>query len=253
MAETKNPQSVPVALVTGAARRIGAAIARALHADGHSVIIHYHHSARDASELAGELNAKRPASAITACADLKNPEQMAKLVQTAVNTWQRCDLLVNNASTFYPTTVGATTNEQWEDLMTSNLKAPFFLSQSLAPELRRTGGSIINIADVNGYRPLAGHTVYCMAKAGNIMLTQSLALELAPEVRVNGIAPGAILWPEDKDKNEIAKPEVLEKIPLEKLGGAQSIVDTVRFLTKKSSYITGEIVTVDGGRILANR
>ena len=249
---TETSTSPPVALVTGAARRIGAEIVRGIHADGYRVVIHYYHSGSEASALAEELNAKRPESAATAYADLKSTEQLSILAETVLNTWQRCDLLVNNASAFYPTPVGTTTEEQWEDLMTSNLKAPYFLSQALAPELRRTGGSIINIADINGYRPLAHHTVYCAAKAGNIMLTRSLALELAPEIRVNGIAPGAILWPEDQNKTEMAKPEMLKNIPLQKLGGAESIVDTVRFLIKRSSYITGEIITVDGGKVLAN-
>lgn len=249
---TENSTSSPVALVTGAARRIGAEIARGIHADGYRVVIHYHHSGSEASALAKKLNAKRPESATTARADLKSTEQVLILAETVLNTWQRCDLLVNNASAFYPTPIGATTDEQWEDLMASNLKAPYFLSQSLATELRHTGGSIINIADINGYRPLANHTVYCAAKAANIMLTRSLALELAPKIRVNGIAPGAILWPEDQNKIEMAKPEMLKNIPLQKLGAAESIVDTVRFLIKKSSYITGEIITVDGGKILTN-
>lgn len=245
MAEDLN--TTPVALVTGAARRIGAAIVKGIHLDGYRVVIHYHNSASEALELAAELNLKRKNSALTVCADLKNSQQLLALIKEMLTTWQRCDLLVNNASSFYATPVGTTTDDQWEDLMASNLKAPYFLAQALANELRRTRGNIINISDINGFHPLPQHTVYCAAKAGNLMLTQSLALELAPEVRVNGIAPGAILWPEDQEKREVAKPEVLNAIPLRQLGGAESIVSTVRFLIGKNSYITGETIVVDGG------
>lgn len=237
----------PVALITGAARRIGKALTQALHANGHNVIIHCHNSITDANHLAEQLNRERPDSAFVIQANLNRPEAVQALAQKAQHQWQRMDVLINNASTFYPTDIGATTQQHWQDLLGSNLQAPFFLAQALADNLRRQRGCIINISDINARKPVPGHTVYCIAKAGNDMLTRSLALELAPEVRVNGIAPGAILWPQDSRQQDLVKPEKLLKIPLGTLGGTDAIVNTALFLIQQADYMTGEIIAVDGG------
>lgn len=238
------------ALVTGASRRIGASICRALHAAGYQLIMHYRTSAAEAEALANELNALRPHSVICLQADLANLEELARLAERAQEVWGRIDVLVNNASSFYPTPVGTVAEQQWDDLMASNVKAPFFLSQALANTLAQNNGCIINIADIHGERPMPNHSVYSIAKAGNVMLTKTLALELAPQVRVNGIAPGAILWPEDDAGNEKPQLAALEQIPLGTLGGAESIARTVVFLAKDSCYTTGQILAVDGGRSL---
>jgi len=240
----------PVALITGAGRRIGAEIARNLHGAGYRVLLHYRHSQSEITELVQTLNAQRKDSAHCLQADLDQIAQIRQLAQQAQVHWGRMDLLVNNASSFYPTPLGTVEESQWDQLMTSNLKAPFFLTQALTEALRESRGCIINIADIHGERPLPDHSVYSIAKAGNRMLTKSLALELAPDVRVNGIAPGAMLWPEDADGREIINPAALEKIPLHRLGGAENIARAVAFLAKADNYITGHILTVDGGRSL---
>lgn len=238
-----------VALITGGAKRIGAEIARCLHAHHFNVVIHYRHSRTAAEKLADELNDLRPNSALAAYADLHDINDINALASTAINQWQRIDALINNASWFYPTAVHNSSETDWNNLMGSNLKAPFFLSQALAPELQKQQGCIINIADIYADKPLKGHSIYCIAKAGNIMLTKSLAQELAPNIRVNGIAPGAILWPEQSDKlSDDAKQQLLNKIPLQERGQAQDIARTVLFLVKDAPYITGHILTVDGGR-----
>lgn len=240
----------PVALVTGAARRIGAETSKALHAAGFRVILHYRNSSDEAEQLARALNAQRPNSAVCLQADLNNLQQVKQLAQAALEVWGRMDLLVNNASSFYSTPLLDASESQWDELMGNNLKAPFFLAQALAPSLKEHRGNIINIADIHGQRPLADHSIYSIAKAGNIMLTKTLALELAPEVRVNGIAPGACLWPEDETGTVLIQPEALEKIPLKSLGGAENIARAVVFLARENSYITGHILAVDGGRSL---
>lgn len=242
--------TTPVALVTGAARRIGSEISKALHEAGYHVLLHYRNSADEAAQLAQTLNDSRPNSAICLRADLNNAEQVKQLAQQALAQWNRIDLLVNNASSFYPTPLSSASEDQWDDLMGSNLKAPFFLAQGLASTLAKNSGCIINIADIHGHKPMPNHTIYSIAKAGNIMLTKSLALELAPAVRVNGIAPGAMLWPEDAQGHMQVKPEALNPIPLQALGGAHSIARAVLFLAEKDSYITGHILTVDGGKSL---
>ncbi|MBU2984876.1 pteridine reductase [Saccharophagus degradans] len=240
----------PVALITGGARRIGATIATTLHNAGFNIVLHYNRSASEAEQLAAQLNNLRADSVICLQAQLSHTPSVNKLAEAALAKWQRCDVLINNASSFYPTPVGTATEQHWDDLFASNAKAPFFLAQALAPQLKAVQGSIINIADIHAYRPLAQHTIYCMAKAANIMLTQSLACELAPEVRVNGIAPGAIMWPEDKNGNEIENPTRLATIPAKKIGGPQAIADAVLFLVEKAGYCTGEIIKVDGGASL---
>lgn len=240
-----------VALITGAARRIGAAIAKKLHAQGADVVIHYRQSAQDALQLCKALNAMRPNSAVALAADLSDIGAVTALAKESVEAWGRLDILINNASSFYPTTIGQSSPEQWQDLFDSNLKAPFFLAQALADELKKNHGCIINMADIHADRPLKEHTIYCCAKAGNTMLTKSLARELAPEVRVNGIAPGAIMWPEESLSSS-AKNEIVERTALKRAGNEIDIADTVNFLVNHAPYITGQIIPVDGGRTLSN-
>lgn len=239
----------PVALITGGARRIGAAIARELHQAGYNIVLHYRNSAEEADSLAHELNQLRPNSVRPLATELSELAALQQLAQHALNIWGRVDVLINNASAFYPTPLGNVTEAQWDDLMGSNLKAPFFLAQALTEELTENSGCIINIADIHAQRPLKEHPVYCAAKAGNIMLTQALARELAPHVRVNGIAPGAILWPEQENNlPEADKQNILKKIPLDRQGSPDDIARTVLFLVQDAPYITGQIIAVDGGR-----
>ncbi len=239
----------PVALLTGAARRIGATTARTLHAAGYRVVIHYRSSRQDAEMLCDELNTRRPESAVALQADLGQVKEIEQLAQNALKQWGRIDALINNASSFYPTPVGKANEDQWNDLMGSNLKAPFFLAQALAAPLRKTRGAIITIADIHADRPLKNHPIYCAAKAGNVMLTKSLARELAPEVRVNGISPGAILWPEQEAAlDDNSKADILDRVPLKRPGESRDIADTILFLLTKAPYITGQIIAVDGGR-----
>jgi len=234
------------ALVTGAARRIGATIAETLHDAGMNVVIHYRHSGDDANALADRLNGRRSDSSITAQADLLAPEGFPSLIKTA-EQWGGLDLLVNNASSFYPTPVGEADEGHWDELIGSNLKGPFFLSQAATPSLQAREGQIINIVDIHGYRPLARHPIYSMAKAGLMMLTRSLAGELAPSVRVNGIAPGAILWPE-QNMDATTQETILDRIPLARSGRPEDIANTVLFLVRDAPYINGQIIPVDGGR-----
>jgi len=248
------PTSSPkVALVTGAAKRIGAEIVRQLHQESFNLVIHYHQSKQAANELADELNEDRENSALCLAADLNDLTQVNNLAEQAQQHWQRMDLLVNNASSFYPTPIGETSEDDWNQLINSNLKAPFFLAQALAKKLGEYHGCIINIADIYADRPLKKHSIYSIAKAGNVMLTKTLAQELAPLVRVNGIAPGAILWPDDSHKkpedklSDDNKEKVLAKIPLQQRGQAQDIARAILYLMQ-SPYVTGQILTVDGGR-----
>ncbi len=237
----------PVAFVSGGARRIGAEICRSLHAAGFNIAIHCRHSAEDADSLAASLNAARADSASVHRADLSNHDELSILASEVQTHWGRLDALINNASSFYSTPLASATPEQWDDLMSSNLKAPFFLAQAFASDLIQSQGCIINIADIHAERPLSEHPIYCAAKAGNVMLVKSLAKDMAPEVRVNGVAPGAILWPENA-MAESDKQEMLGKIPLGKLGQAEDIARTVKFLVCDAPYISGQILSVDGGR-----
>ena len=236
-----------VALVTGASRRIGAAIVRGLHAAGYRVLLHYHRSADEARQLAEELNAERPGSILTQQADLDDTAALSGLVNRAIDAWGRLDALVNNASTFYPTPLGTVTESQWDALLGSNLKAPFFLCQAAAPQLARRQGAIVNLVDVYAERPLKDYPVYSIAKAGLAALTRSLAVELAPNVRVNGVAPGAILWPEQTDGGQ-TQADILARIPLARSGSPVDIAGAVRFLLEGAPYVTGQIIAVDGGR-----
>ncbi len=237
----------PVALITGAARRIGRQLCIRLHQQGFQVLIHCNRSIEDAEHLAAELNQQRADSVRVLQADLCDPEAVTLLAARVIEQWQRLDVLINNASSFYPTPIEETAQQDWDNLIGSNLRAPFFLSQSLAPLLSVQRGCIINLVDIHALRPLKGHCLYSVAKAGNAMLTQSLAKELAPDIRVNGIAPGAILWPESSQEEE--HEALLEKIPLGHFGDPDDIADTALFLMQQS-YITGQIIAVDGGKSL---
>lgn len=246
------PHPAPVALLTGAARRIGALTARTLHNAGYRVIIHYRRSQEEAEALAEELNRIQSDSAVALQADLTTISEVEQLAQSALAQWGRMDVLINNASSFYPTPIGQATEAHWDDLMSSNLKAPFFLAQALAPELRKQKGAIISILDIHAERPLKNHPIYCAAKAGHAMLTKSLARELAPEVRVNGVAPGAILWPEQGEfLDEQCKQNIIDRTPLGRSGKPEDIAEIILFLLKKSPYITGQIIAVDGGRSIS--
>jgi pteridine reductase len=236
-----------VVLVTGAARRIGAAIVTRLHADGALVAIHYRGSAGEAEQLAASLNERRPDSAATFQANLLNNDEIPRLVADVVAWGKRLDGLVNNASTFYPTPVGDITEQDWDDLVGSNFKAPLFLSQAAAPRLQDSRGVIVNIVDIHAQRPLRNHPVYGPAKAALAMLTRSLAKDLAPAVRVNGVSPGAILWPED-GMNDAAKETILRQVPLERAGDPDDIAGCVLYLMRDATYVTGQIIAVDGGR-----
>ena len=235
------------ALVTGGARRLGAAIARRLHAAGASVLLHYRDSATDADALAAELNAQRAGSAATVKAELLAPIAPRALVSAARDSFGRLDLLVNNASAFFPVPIGSVEASHWEELIGSNLRAPLFISQEAAPELARTGGSIVNIVDIHADRPLKGYAVYSIAKAGLAALTRSLALELAPQVRVNGVAPGAIAWPEDGQFDAEERKRIVATTPLARTGTPEDIAQAVHYLAC-APYVTGQIIAVDGGR-----
>ena len=235
------------ALITGGAARLGAATARLLHAAGAGVLIHYRRSAAAAEALRDELLSRRPGSAATVQGDLLDPASWPKLVEAATAFGGGLDILINNASSYYPTPVGSATIEQWDELFGSNARAPFFLSQAAAPELRRRRGCIVNLVDIHAERPNADHPVYCMAKAANAMMVKALARDLAPEVRVNGIAPGAAMWPEDA-LADAQKQEILKRIPMQRAAGAEQIAAAVMFMVSGPDYITGQILAVDGGR-----
>jgi pteridine reductase len=236
-----------VALVTGGARRVGAAIARRLHGAGASVVLHYRDSAADADALAAELNAVRAKSAVTVKAELLAPIAPRALVAEALQQFGGLDLLVNNASSFFPNPIGDIEPSHWEELIGSNLRAPLFISQEAAPHLAKRAGAIVNIVDIHAERPLKGYPVYSVAKAGLAALTRSLALELAPQVRVNGVAPGAIAWPDDGQFDATERARILATTPLGRIGAPEDIAQAVHFLAC-APYVTGQIIAVDGGR-----
>ena len=236
-----------VALITGAARRIGAAIASRLHDSGASVAIHYRGSEAEAQSLADTLNGVRSGSAETFRADLLDIEQLQRLVAEVLDWQGRLDVLVNNASTFYPTPVGEITEDVWEDLMGSNLKVPLFLSQAATSALKESKGTIVNLVDIHAQRPLKNHPVYGPAKAGLAMLTRALAKDLAPEIRVNGVSPGAILWPAD-GMSDAVKQSIINQVPLARPGDPDDIAGAVLYLARDARYVTGQILAVDGGR-----
>jgi pteridine reductase len=238
-----------VVLITGGAKRVGAAICRRLHRQGASLMVHYRSSAAEAQALADELNGHRPDSVSLVQGDLLDPASPEKLVAATVIRYGRLDVLVNNASSFYPTAVGEIVEAHWVDLLGTNLKAPLFLSQAAAPELRKNRGCIVNVADIHAERPMKGYVVYSIAKAGLAALTKSLSQELGPEVRVNAVAPGPIMWPEgDPTFDEAERRRIVEHTALKREGNPDDIARTVRFLVEDAPYITGVILPVDGGR-----
>lgn len=247
----------PVALITGAARRIGAAIARKFHERSHRVLLHCRGSTAEAEALAAEFNARRASSAAVLIADLASADGGGLLARQALAQFRRVDVLVNNASSYYPTAFGEVSAEQWDELLGSNLRGHFFLSQALGEELRSRGGAIVNIGDIHADRPRRGFSAYVIAKAGLQAMTRSLALELAPAARVNTIAPGSILWPEHlADESDPAVAEtrqsILRSIPLQQLGDPEQIAELCWFLAAEASYITGQTIKMDGGRSLGS-
>lgn len=237
-----------VVLITGAAHRIGAITARTLHAKGMNLILHYRSSDEAAEALRDELLSHRPDSVILIKVDLHETRKLHKLAKIAAEKWGRLDVLINNASSFYSTEIGHVSEIQWDDLIGSNLKAPFFLSQAAAPYLKEQQGCIVNIVDIHAERPLKAFPVYSMAKAGLVMMTKSLACELGPEIRVNAVAPGAILWPEHLDDD--GKEKIISRTFLKRKGEPEDIAKAILYLVKDAGYMTGQILAVDGGRSL---
>ena len=240
----------PVVLVTGAARRIGASIARTLHAAGYDVALHCRNSYDELEALVAELEGTRRESTVALQADLADADCLPELVDAALSRFGRLDALVNNASAFHATPVGTITPAQWDDLFAANARAPLFLAQAAAPALAEQRGAIVNLVDIYAERPLPGHAVYCMAKAALAMATRALALELAPDVRVNGIAPGAVLWP-DGGKDEAGRERIIERTPLARMGTPGDVAGAVLWLLRDAPFVTGEILRIDGGRSLA--
>ncbi len=238
-----------VILVTGGAKRVGAAICRRLHAAGANIAVHYRSSAAEALALEAELNALRAGSAFCVQADLLDLHALPKLVHDTIKHFGRLDGLVNNASSFYPTTLAEADEAHWTDLIGTNLKAPLFLAQAAAAELRLRNGTIVNIVDIHAERPMQGHLLYSVAKAGLVALTKALAQELAPQVRVNAVAPGVIIWPEQGDwENESRRKQIVAHTLLKREGEPDDIAKTVEFLISNAPYITGQVINVDGGR-----
>ncbi|MDX1810569.1 MAG: pteridine reductase [Gammaproteobacteria bacterium] len=237
-----------VILVSGAAHRVGKQIARTLHESGAKIIIHYRRSQQAAEQLSQELNTQRANSAQIVCADLDQQTAYESLIAESHACFGQLDALINNASEFFPTEIGTVTPENWDSLFNSNLKAPFFLAQAALPHLRKTSGNIINIVDIHADRPMKGYPVYCMAKAGLAMMTKALAKELGPDIRVNGVAPGAVMWPDDMPED--VQNEILARTALKKPGSALDIAKTVRFILQDAPYMTGQIIAIDGGRSL---
>lgn len=249
MTSGKKSSDRPAAIVTGAARRIGAAIVRHLHERGLNVLIHCRSSREEAEAVCDELLAVRAGSAAVVQADLAGDDAPVTIRDAALEAFGRIDVLVNNASGFHPTPLEQADTGTWDDLMASNLRAPFFLSRACAPHLARASGAIVNLVDIHGIVPLARHAIYSQAKAGLVMQTRSLARELAPDVRVNAVAPGAILWPEGDGSPEVAA-GIVERIPMKRQGRPEDIAGAVAFLALDAPYITGQILAVDGGRLL---
>ena len=241
----------PVALVTGAARRVGRVIARTLHGAGYDLALHYRGSRAEAEQLACELEAKRTGSTLILQAELADPAAPDALVRQTVQRFRRLDALVNNASSFFPTPVGETTQAHWDELFAANARAPYFLAQAAAPHLKRVRGAIVNLVDIYATQPLARHPVYCMAKAALAMATRALAHELGPEIRVNAVAPGAVLWPE-AGKSAEQQQALIGRSALKRAGTPEDVAVAVLFLLRDAGFTTGEILKVDGGRTLAS-
>jgi pteridine reductase len=241
-----------VALVTGGAKRVGAAICRLLHARGANIMLHHRASINEARALQNELNAKRADSVALIRADLLNGASLPDMVKTTLGRFERLDILINNASSFFPTAIGEITEKSWDDLIGTNLKAPLFLSQAAAPELRRRHGCIVNIIDIHAEFPMKSYVVYTIAKGGLLTLTRSLARELGPEVRVNGVAPGTILWPEGEAwADELSRQRIVNQTALKRIGEPDDIAKAVDFLVAAAPYVTGQVIAVDGGRSIA--
>ncbi|MDG2539968.1 pteridine reductase [Dyella jiangningensis] len=240
----------PVVLVTGAGKRVGAVIARTLHAAGYDLALHYRHSAAEAELLATSLERQRSGSTYTVQGELADIDALPDVVQRVLGHFGRLDALVNNASAFYPTPVGTATPAQWNDLFASNAQAPFFLAQAATPALREARGAIVNLVDIYAERPLADHPVYCMAKAALAAMTRSLALDLGPDVRVNGVAPGAVMWPSD-GKPYDDQQAMLARTPLQRAGSPDDVAGAVLWLLRDAPFVTGQIIRVDGGRTLS--
>ncbi len=240
----------PVALITGAGKRVGAVIARTLHAAGYDLALHHRHSAAEAELLAASLERQRSGSTLTVQAELADLDALPAMVQRVLDRFGRLDALVNNASAFYPTPVGTATPAQWNELFASNAQAPFFIAQAAAPALREARGAIVNMVDIYAERPLANHPLYCMAKAALEAMTRSLALDLGPDVRVNGVAPGAVLWPSD-GKPYDDQQAMLARTPLRRAGSPEDVAGAVLWLLRDAPFVTGQIIRVDGGRTLS--
>ncbi|MEP7063144.1 MAG: pteridine reductase [Betaproteobacteria bacterium] len=240
-----------VVLITGGAKRVGAAICRRLHADGARLMLHYRNSAGEARLLQAELNHLRADSVALIQADLLDMTKLASLVEQCLGTFGRLDALINNASSFFQTPVGDISPTDWDDLIGTNVRAPLFLSQAAAPALRKTQGSIVNITDIHAERPLKNYVVYSVAKSALVGLTRSLARELAPEVRVNAVAPGPVIWPEESEFDELARQRIISHTPLRREGQPEDVAKAVHFLLADAPYVTGETINVDGGRHVA--
>ena len=240
----------PVAFITGAAKRVGAVIARTLHAAGYDLALHYRHSATEAELLAASLERQRANSTYTVQAELADIDALPDAMQRVLNRFGRLDALINNASAFYPTPVGTATSAQWNELFASNAQAPFFLAQAAVPALREARGAIVNLVDIYAERPLANHPLYCMAKAALAAMTRSLALDLGPDVRVNGVAPGAVMWPSD-GKPYDDQQAMLARTPLQRAGSPEDVAGAVLWLLRDAPFVTGQIIRVDGGRTLS--
>lgn len=240
----------PVALITGAGRRVGAVIARTLHAAGYDLALHYRRSAADALSLAAELEQQRAGSTLLLQAELAELAALPRMIEQLLAHYGRLDALVNNASAFHPTPPGTATEQQWNELFASNAQAPFFLSQAAIPALRETGGNIVSLIDIYAERPLADHPLYCMAKAALAAMTRSLALDLGPRIRVNGVAPGAVMWPSD-GKPYDDQQALLARTPLQRAGTPEDVAGAVLWLLRDAPFVTGQIIRVDGGRTLS--
>ena len=240
-----------VVLITGGAKRVGAAICRRLHATGANLMLHYRASAGEARLLQAELNGARPDSVALIQADLLDLNKLPAMIDQTLQRFGRLDWLVNNASSFFPTPIGAIDPESWENLIGTNLRAPLFLAQAAAPALKKAQGAIVNIADIHAERPLKNFVVYSIAKAGLVGMTRSLARELAPEVRVNAVAPGPVLWPDDASFDELSRQRIISHTPLKREGEPDDIAKAVHFLLADATYVTGETINVDGGRHVA--